>query len=77
MAYITQVTHSLYESSELNTLTKTNHKVTQVHFKSVIGIMIQGKNIIIILSLLYYLYLLFFMHPKLIFQNNYFCIKFN
>ena len=39
------------------------HKVTQSHFKSVIGIMDQGKNMIIILSLIFIL----FYAPKFLF----------
>ena len=47
---ITQVTHLPYESSELKTLTKTIHKMTQTYFKSIIGIINQNNNMIIILS---------------------------
>ena len=46
------MTHTLYKSSELKTLIKIIHKVTRAHFRSIIGTMDQGKNMIIILLLL-------------------------
>ena len=69
--YTTQVTHPLYESSELKTLTILIHKVTQSPFKSIIGIMDQCKNMIIILVLSFIL----FYVSNFFFLNNYFRIK--